>query len=100
MTVFLTVSVSFTESVFFYICEVSYADTNTWSYCRANFNDRFKLRSKECKNVVQAINNRRALRKVTNILVYELIYSHVILNKTEEIDKISLPPLRIEGWAP
>ncbi|XP_057482015.1 uncharacterized protein LOC130768942 [Actinidia eriantha] len=31
----------------------------------SNFNARFKCQSKECKDVIQAVNNRRAMRKLT-----------------------------------
>ena len=35
-----------------------------------------------------------------DILVYEPIYRHTILYKTEDLGRISLPSLRIEGQAP
>ena len=38
-------------------------------------------------------------RKVANILVYELVYRHMILHKAKELDRIRLPSLCIEGWA-
>ena len=63
-----------------------------------DINDQFRRRSKECKEAIQAINNRQTLRKVANLLVYELIYRHVIPHKAKELSRIRLPPLRIEVW--
>ena len=39
-------------------------------------------------------------RKVANLLVYELVYRHMIPHKAKKLDKIQIPPLSIEGLAP
>ena len=70
-------------------------DTDANFHCCAYFNDQFRCRSKECKEVIQAINNRKASRKVTDLLVYKPVYQHVIPHKAEELGRIRLPPLRI-----
>ena len=38
--------------------------------------------------------------KVANLLAYEPIYWHMIPHKVEEVGRIRLPALRIEGQAP
>ncbi|GFY88744.1 hypothetical protein Acr_06g0006840 [Actinidia rufa] len=53
-----------------------------------------------CKAAIQSLNNRRASRKVANLLTYEPIYRHVIPHQTDELGKVRLPVLRIEGRAP
>ncbi|GFY90934.1 hypothetical protein Acr_07g0011300 [Actinidia rufa] len=50
-----------------------------------NFSDQFKGRSKKCKDFIQAVNNRQGSRKVTNILMYELVYRYVIPHKAKEL---------------
>ncbi|GFZ01025.1 hypothetical protein Acr_14g0006600 [Actinidia rufa] len=67
---------------------VYYASTDAYFYCYANFNDKFRRRSEECKKAIQDVNNRQALRNVDNLLVYELIYRHVIPHKAEELSRI------------
>ncbi|GFS38017.1 hypothetical protein Acr_00g0055170 [Actinidia rufa] len=80
-------------------------DDGLWSILRHhgrlldNFNDLFKRQSKEYKKVIQAVNNRQALRKVIDLLAYEPIYRHVIPHKAQELSMIRLPPLHIEGQA-
>ena len=49
--------------------------------------------------VIQAINNRKASRKVYDIHNYEPIYRHIIPHKTKELDWVTLPPLLIKGRA-
>ncbi|GFY91097.1 hypothetical protein Acr_07g0012930 [Actinidia rufa] len=68
-------------------------------YLTVNFNDFFKRRYKECKEAIQAVNNRQASRKVANLLVYKLVYWHVIPHKAKKLGRIKLPPLHIEGQA-
>ncbi|GFY85854.1 hypothetical protein Acr_04g0005920 [Actinidia rufa] len=63
-----------------------------------NFNDLFKTRFKECKVDIQAVNHSRASRKVTNLLTYEPVYRHIIPHKVDELSRIRLPALRIEGY--
>ncbi|GFY85482.1 hypothetical protein Acr_04g0002200 [Actinidia rufa] len=63
-----------------------------------DFNDLFRNRSEECKVAIRAINNRRALRKVADLLAYELTYCHVIPHKANKLSRIRLLALRIEGW--
>ena len=99
MAIVLIVSISFTESVTFTLLKFLRLILILISTYE-NFNDQFKRRSKECKEAIQAINNRQALRKVADLLAYELVYWHVIPHNAEELDKIRLSPLRIEGWAP
>ncbi|GFS30002.1 hypothetical protein Acr_00g0009640 [Actinidia rufa] len=65
-----------------------------------NFNEIFKHRSDDCKAAIQSVNNRKASRKVTDLLAYEPIYRHVIPHKVEELSRIRLPALRTEGQAP
>ncbi|GFY95316.1 hypothetical protein Acr_10g0007010 [Actinidia rufa] len=66
----------------------------------SGFNDLFNNRSEECKAAIQAMNNRRALRKVINPFTYKPVYHHVIQHKADELDRIRLPTLCNEGWAP
>ncbi|GFY87249.1 subtilase family protein [Actinidia rufa] len=62
-------------------------------------NDQFKRWSIECRDAIQAVNNKQALRSVADTLVYEPIYRHVIPYKAKELERTRLPPLRIEGRA-
>ncbi|GFS40240.1 hypothetical protein Acr_00g0067330 [Actinidia rufa] len=77
-----------------------YTDTDTCFFCCANFNELFKHRSEECKATIEAINNRQASRKVTDLPSYEPIYRHVISHKVKELSRIRLLALRTEGRAP
>ncbi|GFY90859.1 hypothetical protein Acr_07g0010550 [Actinidia rufa] len=63
------------------------------------FNDKFKRQFKQCKKVVQAVNNRQASREVTDLLVYKSIYQHTIPHKSDELGRISLSTLHIKGRA-
>ncbi|GFS38826.1 hypothetical protein Acr_00g0059660 [Actinidia rufa] len=63
-------------------------------------NDRFKCRSKDCEDAIQAINNRRAPRKIIDILGYEPFYWHMIPLKNEEFGRVMLLSLCTEGRAP
>ena len=54
----------------------------------------------KCKIAIQVVNNSQASRKVTDLLTYEPVYQHLIPHKAEELDRIKLPLLRIEGQAP
>ena len=63
----------------------------------ADFNDRFKHRSDECKEAIQAANNRQESRDVNVLLSYEPHYQHKIWHRTTEFVEVSLPPLRIKG---
>ncbi|GFZ06742.1 hypothetical protein Acr_18g0009120 [Actinidia rufa] len=49
--------------------------------------------SEECKAAIRAVNKRRALRKVTNLLTYEPVYCHIIPHKDDEFGRIRLPAL-------
>ena len=74
-----------------------YVDTDTCLCCCADFNDFFLNRSEECKATIRDVNNGRALGKVTNLLPYEPVYCHVIPYKADELNRIGLPTLHIEG---
>ena len=65
-----------------------------------DFYDRFKHQFKQCKKVIQVVNNRQASREGDHILAYEPIYRHMIPHKIEELSRISLPSLHIKGRAP
>ncbi|GFS30025.1 hypothetical protein Acr_00g0009740 [Actinidia rufa] len=66
-----------------------------------NFNEIFKHRSDDCKAAIQSVNNRKASRKVTDLLAYEPIYRHVIpAQGRRSSSRIRLPALRTEGQAP
>ncbi|GFZ12790.1 hypothetical protein Acr_23g0011750 [Actinidia rufa] len=52
-------------------------------YC-LTFIDRFKRRSENYTKAIQVANNKKASRKVSDILQYEPIYWHVIPHKAEE----------------
>ncbi|GFS44222.1 hypothetical protein Acr_00g0089220 [Actinidia rufa] len=55
---------------------------------------------KECKVAIRAVNNRQASRNVIDLLTYEPVYRYVIPYKADELGRIKLPTLLIEGWAP
>ena len=63
----------------------------------ANFNDRFKRHFEQCKEAIQAANNREKSRDVADLLAYEPIYQYTILCTTTKVSKVNLPPLRIKG---
>ncbi|GFY91237.1 hypothetical protein Acr_07g0014330 [Actinidia rufa] len=62
-------------------------DVGLWLFLRHNghlpdnFNDKFRCRSEEWKKVIQAVNNRRTSRRVSDLLVYESVYRHMIPHK-------------------
>ena len=56
--------------------------------------------SGNCKKAIHTVNNKKAPRKVSDVLQYEPIYKHVIPHKADDDIKISHPSLRIEERAP
>ncbi|GFZ03343.1 hypothetical protein Acr_15g0019510 [Actinidia rufa] len=60
---------------------------------------KFKVYSKQCKEAIQAANNRQQSKDVTTLLAYEPIYQHTILCRAIELVRVSLPLLHIKGWA-
>ncbi|GFZ02412.1 hypothetical protein Acr_15g0010200 [Actinidia rufa] len=67
---------------------------------QTRFQRLFMNQSEECKAAIRAVNNRQALRMVTDLLAYEPIYQHMIPPQVDKLGRISLPTLCIEGWAP
>ncbi|GFY99202.1 hypothetical protein Acr_13g0006030 [Actinidia rufa] len=70
------------------------------SHLYEEFNDKFKIYSDTYKEAIRAANNRQESRDIEVLLVYESYYRHRIPHKTVEFVRGSLPPLRIEGYAP
>ncbi|GFS32757.1 hypothetical protein Acr_00g0024440 [Actinidia rufa] len=76
---------------------VSGRSQGTMAACLAvNVKDLFKRRSKESKEAIQAVNNKQASRKATDLLAFKLIYGHIIPHKIEELVRIKICPLHIE----
>ncbi|GFS42087.1 hypothetical protein Acr_00g0078040 [Actinidia rufa] len=53
-----------------------------------DFNELFRNRSEKCKEAIQALNNRRVPRKVTDLLKYKPIYRHIIPHRAEQLAKL------------
>ena len=66
----------------------------------ADFNGKFKHRSEQCKEAIQAANNRQKSRDVAGLLAYELIYRHTIPRRTREVNSVSLPRAMLRGATP
>ncbi|GFY91072.1 hypothetical protein Acr_07g0012680 [Actinidia rufa] len=66
----------------------------------ADFNNRFKHHSDECKEAIRATNSRRESRDIDEILAYKLHCRHKIPCKTADLIRANLPPMCIEGRAP
>ena len=66
----------------------------------ANFNELFEKRFEYCKALIQNLNNKQASRKVVNLLVYEPIYYHIVPHRANDLDRVRLLVLRIEGRTP
>ena len=64
-----------------------------------DFNDRFKYHFEPCKEAIQATNNKHEPKDATALLVYELIYQHMMPYRATNLDKVSLPSLCIKGQA-
>ena len=65
-----------------------------------DFNELFRNKSEEYRETILVFNNRRASRKVVDLLAYEPVYRHVIPYKPDELGRIRLLALRIGGQAP
>ena len=75
----------------------SYIGADTRFHYLRRVKDQFKCRSDDCKEAIQAANNRKESRDVAALLLYEPIYWHMILHRTVEFVRLSITPLRIEG---
>ncbi|GFS29945.1 hypothetical protein Acr_00g0009250 [Actinidia rufa] len=64
------------------------------------FLDECKRHSEECKEAIQATNNRQESRDVDALLLYELHYRHKIQHRAAKFVRVSLLSLCIEGQAP
>ncbi|GFZ01497.1 hypothetical protein Acr_15g0001060 [Actinidia rufa] len=51
---------------------------------------RMPIWSEECKAAIQALNNKRASRKVANLLAYEFNYRHIVPYRFDELGRVTM----------